>query len=784
MNGAFSITTNGGAVDLSFADADSLLNGNGTAPAQTGSVAADVTVTGTISVAEASSVLGATYDVVDDAATVASALTAGNAEVNGAASITTNGGAVDLSFADADSLLNGNGTAPAQSGSVAADVTVTDDISVSRGIECAWHDLRCFDDAATVAGAMTAGNAEVNGAASITTNGGAVDLSFADADSLLNGNGTAPIQTGSVAADVTVTGTISVAEASSVLGATYDILDDAAIIAAELAQPQAGGVSLGAQYDEIITSGDMAGGSTMVDVFPLTFNDPDGGSRSVTIDAFGTNPDGTLLDSNNEPDFPYDTTLGVRIKSTGAWVGDTNDDADGQYGGNMYESQVTFDAEAGVEYEVVVGAYSDSVPLNYGVTYTTQELSDMGAVIGENVRPLNQNASIALNIPTRRTDPDGLLDDGSGSISTETGSPEVNGANSITTNGGPVSLTLEEADALLNGNGTAPAQSGSVAADVTVTDDISVAQASDVLGTTYDVVDDAAIVASALTAGNAEVNGAASITTNGGAVDLSFADADSLLNGNGTAPAQTGSVAADVTVTDDISVSQASIVLGATYDVVDDAATVASALTAGDAEVNGAASITTNGGAVSLSFEDADSLLNGNDFAPLQTGSVAADVTVTGTISVSEASSVLGTTYHILDDADIIAEALVAQGYRDGMDQFVISREDEAEILGGPLFPQLPDGMSEGGIREQILSALEEMDGGLPNGPMFPPLPDGMPLPGDDMDWSESMTMGDGSEESGSPGATGTGIPEINSAASVTTNGGSVSLTYERRTRY
>ena len=47
------------------------------------------------------------------------------------------------------------------------------------------------------------------------------------------------------------------------------------------------------------------------------------------------------------------------------------------------------------------------------------------------------------------------------------------------------------------------------------------------------------------------------------------------------------------------------------------------------------------------------------------------------------------------------------------------------------------------------------------------------------MDWSESMTMGDGSEESGSPGATGTGIPEINSAASVTTNGGPVNLTFE-----
>ena len=40
-------------------------------------------------------------------------------------------------------------------------------------------------------------------------------------------------------------------------------------------------------------------------------------------------------------------------------------------------------------------------------------------------------------------------------------------------------------------------QSGSVAADVTVTDDISVSEASSVLGTTYDVLDDAAIVASA-----------------------------------------------------------------------------------------------------------------------------------------------------------------------------------------------------------------------------------------------------------------------------------------------
>ena len=78
-----------------------------------------MTVTGTISVSR-HLMLGTTYDVVDDAATVAAAITAGNAEVNGANSITTNG-AVDLSFADADLLLNGNGVA-LQTGSVAADV--------------------------------------------------------------------------------------------------------------------------------------------------------------------------------------------------------------------------------------------------------------------------------------------------------------------------------------------------------------------------------------------------------------------------------------------------------------------------------------------------------------------------------------------------------------------------------------------------------------------------------------------------------------------------------------
>ena len=55
-----------------------------------------MTVTGTISVSEASDVLGTTYDVVDDAATVAAAITAGNAE-EWCELITTNGGAVDLS---------------------------------------------------------------------------------------------------------------------------------------------------------------------------------------------------------------------------------------------------------------------------------------------------------------------------------------------------------------------------------------------------------------------------------------------------------------------------------------------------------------------------------------------------------------------------------------------------------------------------------------------------------------------------------------------------------------
>ena len=141
----------------------------------------------------------------------------------------------------------------------------------------------------------------------------------------------------------------------------------------------------------------------------------------------------------------------------------------------------------------------------------------------------------------------------------------------------------------------------------------------------------------AITAGNAEVNGAASITTNGGAHDLSFEDAGSLLNGNGTAPIQSESVAADVTAADDISVAQASDVLGTTYDILDDAATVASALTAGNAEVK-TMRFLFSPTVVRLTFRASrtrNSLLNGNQDCAAQTGSVAADVTVTGTISVA-----------------------------------------------------------------------------------------------------------------------------------------------------
>ena len=198
------------------------------------------------------------------------------------------------------------------------------------------------------------------------------------------------------------------------------------------------------------------------------------------------------------------------------------------------------DALTAGDYQVVAGWFnegdSEVDPNLWVLGVGLRDSSGMG--IGE-LTPINFDQTGTLSDVFGGSVPQAILDEypASDGSSTGTGSDEVNGAASITTNGGAVSLTLEEADALLNGNGTAPAQTGSVAADVTVTGTISVAEASSVLGATYDVVDDAATVAAAITADSAEVNGAASITTNGGAVDLSFADADSLLNGNGVAPA-------------------------------------------------------------------------------------------------------------------------------------------------------------------------------------------------------------------------------------------------------
>ena len=187
-----------------------MLNGNGVAPAQTGTGPEDVTVTGTISVAEASSVLDTTYDISDAAAIVAAAMNAGDAEVNGAQidHHDSRWRGCDLSFAEADALLNGNGVAPMQTGSVAADVTVTGTISVAEASSVLGATYDISDAAETVAAAMIAEDASgVNGANSITTtnDGTTVDLSFAEADALLNGTADAR-QTGTDPEDVTVTG--------------------------------------------------------------------------------------------------------------------------------------------------------------------------------------------------------------------------------------------------------------------------------------------------------------------------------------------------------------------------------------------------------------------------------------------------------------------------------------------------------------------------------------------------------------------------------------------------
>ena len=53
--------------------------------------------------------------------------------------------------------------------------------------------------------------------------------------------------------------------------------------------------------------------STMVDVFTIPASPA---TTSMTVDAFGLNADATLIDGANSP-ANYDTTLGIRVESTG-----------------------------------------------------------------------------------------------------------------------------------------------------------------------------------------------------------------------------------------------------------------------------------------------------------------------------------------------------------------------------------------------------------------------------------------------------------------------------------
>ena len=147
--------------------------------------------------------------------------------------------------------------------------------------------------------------------------------------------------------------------------------------------------------------------------------------QTVTINAFPTTPDGQLIDFDSFGG-NTDTGLGVRVKSTGEWVA-TNDDDDVATGGGIYsgysgndalESQITFSARPGVEYEAVVGAYSDTLPLDYGVSMTADALI-IPPEIGGNTIPLNQNAATALGITVPAeymplVDPDGSIGGGSG----------------------------------------------------------------------------------------------------------------------------------------------------------------------------------------------------------------------------------------------------------------------------------------------------------------------------------------------------------------------------------
>ena len=70
--------------------------------------------------------------------------------------------------------------------------------------------------------------------------------------------------------------------------------------------------------------------------------------------------------------------------------------------------------------------------------------------------------------------------------------------------------------------------------------------------------------------------------------------------------------------------------------ISDTPAAIAAALNAGEASVNTAQSITTDGTSVSLTYAEADALLDS-----AQTGTVPGDITVTDTVTVAEAGDVL-----------------------------------------------------------------------------------------------------------------------------------------------
>ena len=182
------------------------------------------------------------------------------------------------------------------------------------------------------------------------------------------------------------------------LEAAYRIKDSAENIMAEI-QTQATGSSTVAggdqagydedlgpsvydEYDGSVSGNEMeeTSSTTLGDVFVIPALPVGVTPIQVTVDAFATQPDGTLFPyvdgSYQTGEQNYDTGLGVRVKSTGDWVA-TDDDNNGGLGATVYdgqlnESRLSFTADPGVEYEVVVGAFGDNLPLNYAVSMTSE----------------------------------------------------------------------------------------------------------------------------------------------------------------------------------------------------------------------------------------------------------------------------------------------------------------------------------------------------------------------------------------------------------------------------